>query len=96
MFELIKYKMNRKMDKERIEQGMCDFEKAYFDKNDMPDALLKKYLAFSVFIQSCFISEKGYIIDTGNFETANLELIDRIKDKIEKHPLLWKLFFMVA
>ena len=54
------------------------------------------YLALSIFFQGLFISKNGYIIDTGNFETANTVMIEKVKEKVERHPLLWKLFFMIA
>lgn len=50
---------------------------------------------FSIFIQDMTISENGYIIDTGNWENANAEVALRLAEKIKKHPILWKLFFMV-
>lgn len=74
-----------------MEENIRDFDEAY--KND---DMRKEYLAFSQFMQNAFISEDGYIIDTGNFQTANLELIDLVYRKIKKHPIIWKLFFMVA
>ena len=66
-----------------------DYEKEY-------ENLREEYLGFSQFIQSLFISKYGYIIDTGNFETVNYELMHRIAEKIKKHPHLWKIFFQVA
>ena len=51
---------------------------------------------FSVFMQNVLISEDGYVIDTGNYENVNAEVALRLAEKIKKHPLLWKLFFMVA
>lgn len=60
------------------------------------DNLLQEYLGFSQFIQSLFIGEVGYIIDTGNFEAVNYELMYRIAERIKKHPYLWKMFFQVA
>lgn len=74
-----------------MEENIRDFDEAY--KND---DMRKEYLAFSKFMQNAFISEDGYIIDTGNFQTVNLELIELVYRKIKKHPIIWKLFFMVA
>ena len=51
---------------------------------------------FSILIQKLLISENGYVIDTGNWENANAEVALRLVEKIKKHPILWKLFFMVA
>lgn len=80
-------------DKECYELGMKKFEEAfYFDNND----IFKEYFNFSRFFQGLFISKHGYITDTGNFQTVNVELIKRVKERVEKHPLLWRLFFMIA
>lgn len=51
---------------------------------------------FSIFMQNVLISEDGYVIDTGNYENVNAEVALRLAEKIKKHPLLWKFFFMVA
>ena len=84
--------------KER-EDLLIDFEELYFQKDSSKDvertSREKRYLAFSRFMQNCLISEHGYIVDTGNYETVNLELMDRLNERIEKHPILWK-FFMVG
>ena len=79
------------MDKERCEKAIDDFGKAYI-KGDMEE----EYLRFSQFIQSLFISKKGWIVETGNFETVNMKLIDDIWAKARRHPILWKIFFKVA
>lgn len=51
---------------------------------------------FSILIQKLLISENGYVIDTGNWKNVNAEVALRLVKKIKKHPILWKLFFMVA
>ena len=51
---------------------------------------------FSILIQKLLISENGYVIDTGNWENVNAEVALRLVEKIKKHPILWKHFFMVA
>ena len=79
------------MDKERCEQALQNFKKAYYTNNTE-----QEYLFFSQFIQGLFISKKGWIVDTGNFQNVNRELIEDVYEKIQKHPLLWKLFFMIA
>lgn len=64
-----------------------------------PKQLLRcfdSYLAMSLFFQGLFISKNGYVIDTGNFEDVNCVMMDRIQERVKKHPLLWKLFFMIA
>ena len=51
---------------------------------------------FSILIQKLLISENGYVIDTGNWENVNAEVALRLVEKIKKHQILWKHFFMVA
>ena len=51
---------------------------------------------FSLLIQDMTISENGYVIDTGNWENVNAEVSLRLAEQIKKHPIIWKLFFMVA
>ena len=79
------------IDKEYIDKGMLNFKKSYTTED-----LFHEYLGFSQFVQGCFISKAGYITDTGNFQTVNYELMYLILERIKKHPLVWKLFFMVA
>lgn len=70
------------------------------DRKDILDKAYKKgYLngfEFSIFIQNLLISENGYVIATGNWENVNAEVALRLADQIKKHPIIWKLFFMVA
>ena len=68
-------------------------------KNIIDKATEKGYLngfEFSILVQKLLISENGYVIDTGNWENVNAEVALRLVEKIRKHPILWKLFFMVA
>lgn len=51
---------------------------------------------FRIKIQDLLISEGGYVIDTGNYMNVNEEVIFRLEQKIKRHPMLWKLFFMIA
>lgn len=51
---------------------------------------------FSLLIQDMTISKNGYVLDTGNWENVNAEVALRLAERIKKHPILWKLFFMVA
>ena len=51
---------------------------------------------FSIFIQNLLISKHGYIIDVGNYENVNAEVAVRLAERVKKHPILWKLLFMVA
>ena len=73
---------------------MTDKGKEILDK-----AYQQGYLSgfdFSLLIQDMAISENGYVIDTGNWENINAEVALRLAEQIKKHPIIWKLFFMVA
>lgn len=68
-------------------------------KDILDKAAEKCYLngfEFSILIQNLLISENGYVLDTGNWENVNAEVALRLVEKIKKHPILWKHFFMVA
>ena len=76
-------------------QCTCNTEQ----KNIIDKANEKGYLngfEFSILVQKLLISENGYVIDTGNWENVNAEVALRLAEKISRHPILWKLFFMVA
>lgn len=51
---------------------------------------------FSILIQRLLVSEHGYVIDTGDWENVNAAVALRLASNIERHPLIWKLLFMVA
>lgn len=51
---------------------------------------------FSILIQNMTVSENGYVLDIGNWENVNAEVALRLAENIKKHPILWKMFFMVA
>ena len=73
---------------------MTDSGKAILNK-----AYQQRWLSgfdFSLLIQDMTISENGYVIDTGNWENVNAEVALRLAEQIKKHPILFKLFFMVA
>lgn len=53
-------------------------------------------LDFSILMQDLLISKNGYVIDTGNYECVNAEVALRLADRIKKHPIIWKILFMVA
>lgn len=73
------------------------------NKNKCKEILNKTYkqgylngFDFSILIQNMLISENGYVLDTGNYENVNAEVALRLADRIKRHPILWKMFFMVA
>lgn len=51
---------------------------------------------FMQFMSNILISEGGYIMDWGTNAMGNAQMVLMLKKKIEKHPKLWKLFFMIA
>ena len=51
---------------------------------------------FSILMQNLLVSPTGYVMDTGNWENANREIALMLFQRIKNHPILWKLFFMVA
>ena len=51
---------------------------------------------FSILVQNLLVSENGYVIDTGNWENVNAEIALRLIEKINRHPILSKHFFMIA
>lgn len=50
---------------------------------------------FSILMQRLLIPDGGYIIDTGNWENVNAEAALMLYEKIKRHPILWRLFFML-
>ena len=81
------------MNEREVIDAMNKFEEVY-DK-ESPN-IKEEYLQLSRFFQNLFISNEGWIIDTGSFQEANYELLDLVYEKVKKHSLLWKLFFMVV
>lgn len=50
---------------------------------------------FSLFVQNLLIEDKHYVCDTGNWENVNYICACHLLNQIEKHPLIWKLFFRI-
>ena len=73
--------------------GFChtyDEHKITMTNNDT----FKEYLELSRFIQALFISDNGYVIDTGNFQDVNRKIIYGIFENVKKNPKLWKRFMV--
>ena len=51
---------------------------------------------FSILMQNLLVSPTGYVMDTGNWENANREIALSLLERIKKHPIIWKLLYMVA
>ena len=82
---------NKKRDKNipNLERSKDKLTKAY------TDGWLSGF-DFSVLMQDLLISKNGYVLDTGNYENVNAEVALRLADRIKRHPIIWKIFFMVA
>ena len=88
-----------KPDFERAEDAVDKFEQAYYaktGKHSKPEEnYFEEYLQLSRLIQSIFISDDGYVIDTGNFQTCNVAIVRDILERVKRHPILWKIFMVV-
>lgn len=51
---------------------------------------------FSKKVKDLLISKNGYVCDTGSELNVNECTLELLKEKINKHPLLWKFLFMIA
>ena len=91
---------------EMLEEKAKELEKRRYDKyyylrdnRELIDkASAQGYLDgfdFSVCMHRFLISEDGWVIDTGNYENVNAEVVLRLEQKIKENPNLWR-FFMVA
>ena len=90
----------------QIFSGKPDFDKAedamhsFCDIYDKPktittnDDIFNEYLELSRFIQSLFISDNGYVIDTGNFRTANRKILQDIFENVKANKKAWKMFMV--
>ncbi|MDY4231394.1 MAG: hypothetical protein SOX74_04840 [Candidatus Faecousia sp.] len=50
---------------------------------------------FSVLMQELLVSPNSYVLPTGNWENVNAAVAQLLVQRIQRHPLLWKLFFMI-
>ena len=50
---------------------------------------------FSVLMHELLVSPNAYVIDTGNWQNVNAAVAQLLAQRIRRHPLLWKWFFMV-
>ena len=51
---------------------------------------------FNEYLSNLLVSENGWVLPIGNNDQCNLEIVRLLQSRIDKHPLLWKLLFMVA
>lgn len=50
---------------------------------------------FSVLMHELLVPPNGYIMGTGNWENVNAVAAQLLAQRIRRHPLLWKWFFMI-
>ena len=50
---------------------------------------------FSLFVQNLLIKDGHYVCDIGNWKNVNYACACHLLNQIEKHPLIWKLFFRI-
>lgn len=50
---------------------------------------------FSVLMHELLVPPNGYIMNTGNWENVNAVAAQLLVQRIRRHPLLWKWFFMI-
>lgn len=51
---------------------------------------------FRIEIEKLLISKNGVIADWCNNYTGNLIILEKLQKRIKKHPIIWKIFFMIA
>ena len=72
------------MSRKNLNEIIKDFDTIYdkqTTKESSEEDIRKEYLEYSRFFQTAFISEGGWIIDTGNFQTCNRQLIRLVERK---------------
>lgn len=50
---------------------------------------------FSLLMQELLVPPNAYVIDMGNWENVNAAVAQLLVQRIQRHPLLWKWFFMI-
>lgn len=74
--------------------GLPSKEKAIEAWNRRVQGWLSGY-DFSVLMQELLVSPNAYVIPIGNWENVNAAVAQILVQRIRRHPLLWKLFFMI-
>ena len=76
------------------------FEKVYNNKADKNNLnihsdTLRFYVALSGFLNRIFVKEEGSKIKAENDLERDIEIMKAVAERINKHPIIWKLFFMI-
>ena len=87
---------SKKPDFERAENAMHSFCDIYDRHRTIMtrDDIFHEYVELSSFIQALFISDNGYVIDTGNFQAVNREILQNILENVKANKKLWKKFMV--
>lgn len=85
-----------KPDFERAEDAMHSFCDIYDGHKTImtTEDIFNEYVELSCFIQALFISDNGYVIDTGNFRTANRKILQDIFENVKANKKAWKMFMV--
>jgi len=85
-----------KPDFERAEDAMHSFCDIYDRHKTIMtnDDIFSEYVELSRFIQALFISDDGYVIDTGNFQAVNREILQDIFENVKANKKAWKMFMV--
>ena len=85
-----------KPDFKKAEDAMHSFCDIYDGRKAIMvnDDICGEYLELSRFIQALFISDDGYVIDTGNFQAVNRKILKEIFENVKAHKKVWKMFMV--
>lgn len=50
---------------------------------------------FRIRVHKLLLKPNTYLFDWGTNMDANRVILERLENRIKKHPLIWKLFFMI-
>ena len=53
-------------------------------------------LEFANFVHDSLVSNRNYVLDVASQEQVNGFVASKLAEKIQKHPLIWKLFFKIC
>jgi hypothetical protein len=88
------------MNNNKIMRAIEMYEKAFKNKKDKyslnaDSDTLRFYVSLSGFLYYIFVKEEKTKIKSENEFARNIEIMKHVSEKIKKHPIIWKLFFMI-
>ena len=67
-----------------------------FEKNrEANGGVFEEYIQLSRFLYGIFIKNRDVVITRKNFRDANLELMRHIRNRVERHPRIFRKLFMI-